>query len=202
MTHVYGGVFFTIHVKSSDTKHLSTSKSRIKLIYRGRMKKNRGRPTSINPRSNRIETRIVNQCLHELETICSLTNINKTTAIDWALHITYLALSDSRTSESVKRSLQLKPYEKNADKYDAANSIIDCLSEVNHRFPDLDERLLLFIMYHETYETPEEMLADLVVQRYFYVCKNYTKEEIDSFFINVEIEDAEESGMEITDYNY
>lgn len=157
------------------------------------MKNRRGRPTSKNPRVYRIETRINKQQLNELSSICSRTNLSRTTVIDWAIHITYLALSDSRTRESIIQSFRHKPYIQSMDNDDVTKSIIDSLSEVNERFPDINEKYLEFIQFHESSKykgidvSPEEIIALLIEAKYLQIRNFYTKAEVLAFGISEDI---------------
>jgi len=157
------------------------------------MANRRGRPASKNPRIHRIETRINEKQLQELNSICSRTNISKTNAIDWAIHITYLALSDSRTRESVMKAFRFKPYSQTKKKMNFTSAIIDSLSDVNERFPDINEKYLEFIQFHENNKTPEnevsseEIVALLIEAKYLQLREYYTKKEVLLFGISEDI---------------
>ena len=145
------------------------------------MKRSRGRPTSLNPRKHRIETRINDQSYHELEAICALTGNKKTQAIDWAIHIIYLLHSDSRTCDSIATLLRYSPNEESKDKTDSEKSVFESLSDVTARFPDIDMDRLSFIQDHEMFDSPEETLYEIVEEKYFHLASKYKADEIATY---------------------
>lgn len=138
----------------------------------------KGRPASKNPRIKRIETRISATTDAELNFICEIAGLNKTSVIDKAIRLAYLLISDSRTQDDILYALE--DVSDNSSMVQAQwAGVMDALSGVQARFRNINYDYLEFIRLENEYNSPEETLAELIECEYLKARSRYSAAEMD-----------------------
>ena len=138
----------------------------------------RGRPASKNPRLRRIETRINKTTASELKFVCEKAGLNITSVIDKAIHLLCLLTSDSRTSDDTMYAIE----NISAENFFAENQwdqLFEVLSDINYRFPNIDEDKLSFICEEKNLDSFEETLKYLVDSEYQNIADQYGDKELE-----------------------
>lgn len=137
----------------------------------------RGRPASKNPRLRRIETRINTSTSSELKFICEKSGLSITVVLDKAIHLLCLLASDSRTKDDTLYAIENIAEENNLVQAQW-NQLFKILSDLNYRFPCIDEAKLSFICEENDYDSNEEALLALIDCEYQRIASQYSADEM------------------------
>lgn len=141
------------------------------------MAKRRGRPASKNPRTHRIETRINDSTAEEMKFVCKAAGLSITAVIEKAIHLMCLLASDSRTKDDMMYAIE-NIADKNETVQAQWDQLIEVLSDINFRFPNIDEAKLAFLCDEMEYDSNEEVIKALVDSKYEYFESTHTPEEM------------------------